>query len=74
MIGPVSHFIMRFLVIASLIAITYSAELKSITTVKSRVLMRVTNSKIKILPKDQSTYISIKNPLHKPSEKDRVWF
>merc|ERR1712086_1089885 len=26
--GPVSHFIMRFLVIASLIAITYSAELK----------------------------------------------
>merc|ERR1712238_212099 len=26
--SPVSHFIMRFLVIASLIAITYSAELK----------------------------------------------
>ena len=32
MIRPVTHFIMRFLVIASLIAITYSAELKSITT------------------------------------------
>ena len=39
MIRPVSHFIMRFLVIVSLIAITYSAELKSITV--NLTLLRV---------------------------------
>ena len=43
-------------------------------TVKSRVLMRLTNSEIKTCFAETSQYISIRNPLHRQSEKDCMCF